>query len=478
MDASVDLIGPTKGFMDRIGLASSVEVTDEFYWNTGRDLPGDRRKAHRALQVLCLWVAALLATPESVRALQAPEAPSPLSTSGTPVMTGTTPSLTSSAAKSNTNFPSAATSRLPAGSDHLIFSSVAYCGSDTSPKSVCRFGDTLFVGFTNLREWMEVSTNQVSKVTLVLNGRVMSGLTSRGPDQSYRGLAFDLRRLEGNQVFDQENRDAWNVIVSELRVDPNLHIGVASGGNPPFWGSANVIFKVFPNYTWAVIIFLLALLLLFLTLARKSDILRDAPSEKDRPKKSYSLARCQMAWWFFLIAASYCYILLTLGSHESLTAGALILTGVSAGTGLASSLIDGSKREQRETLTKEQSLLTSHISTLQAAIFTGSDTTATSTLKAEQGQETTRLATVQNSLASLPSPTGPSEGLLSDILRDESGVSFHRFQMVAWTIILGFVFVTAVYRNLTMPDFSATLLGLMGISSGTYIGFKISDPLK
>jgi hypothetical protein len=29
-----------------------------------------------------------------------------------------------------------------------------------------------------------------------------------------------------------------------------------------------------------------------------------------------------------------------------------------------------------------------------------------------------------------------------------------------------------------MPDFSATLLGLMGISSGTYIGFKASDAPK
>ena len=65
-----------------------------------------------------------------------------------------------------------------------------------------------------------------------------------------------------------------------------------------------------------------------------------------------------------------------------------------------------------------------------------------------------------------------------DILRDETGISFHRFQMAGWTVVLGFVFVAAVYSQLAMPDFSATLLGLMGISSGTYIGFKIPDPPK
>jgi len=30
-----------------------------------------------------------------------------------------------------------------------------------------------------------------------------------------------------------------------------------------------------------------------------------------------------------------------------------------------------------------------------------------------------------------------------------------------------------VLWDLTMPEFSATMLALMGISSGTYIGFKL-----
>ena len=58
------------------------------------------------------------------------------------------------------------------------------------------------------------------------------------------------------------------------------------------------------------------------------------------------------------------------------------------------------------------------------------------------------------------------------------GVSFHRFQMAVWTVVLGFVFVVAVYNTLAMPDFSAMLLGLTGISAGTYVGFKIPNPPK
>ena len=44
--------------------------------------------------------------------------------------------------------------------------------------------------------------------------------------------------------------------------------------------------------------------------------------------------------------------------------------------------------------------------------------------------------------------------------------------MLAWTAILGLVFVYSVWERLAMPEFSATLLSLMGISAGTYLGFK------
>ena len=99
-------------------------------------------------------------------------------------------------------------------------------------------------------------------------------------------------------------------------------------------------------------------------------------------------------------------------------------------------------------------------------------------LHAELQQKQQRLAEVDISLKNVSSLPRASENFLLDILRDETGVSFHRFQMAAWTVVLGFVFVISVYRNLAMPDFSATLLGLMGISAGTYIGFKIPDGPK
>jgi hypothetical protein len=67
---------------------------------------------------------------------------------------------------------------------------------------------------------------------------------------------------------------------------------------------------------------------------------------------------------------------------------------------------------------------------------------------------------------------------MKDILNDGSGISFHCFQIAVWTIVLGIVFLWAVNRNISMLEFEASLLTLMGISSGTYVGFKFTEKPK
>ena len=68
-----------------------------------------------------------------------------------------------------------------------------------------------------------------------------------------------------------------------------------------------------------------------------------------------------------------------------------------------------------------------------------------------------------------------TNGFFFDIVSDENGVAIHRFQMAAWTLALGILFLFDLTRNLSMPEFSAALLGLMGISAGTYAGLKTAE---
>ena len=415
-----------------------------------------------ALRPLALLAFALGLLPVSAAAMQDPQAPAPQVTAGPPAL---------------------AVSATPVAA---LLPLDAYCGAkptagNRSWTSTCHLGDTLTVEFRDLAKWMSNDTNHLADMTLVLNGRVMRGMAPRGPNDDYTGLQFDLVRLEGDGEDAAANRAAWSLLMPQLRAKEPLQVAVASGGLPPFvllpQNSYKLKFEVYPSYTVFVVAFLGLLVLGFVLLARNSDILRDAPSTDPKNKASYSLARCQMAWWFFLVAASFSYIWLMLGNYDSLTAGVLILTGISASTGLASAVIDSNKQEQRKALEDEKVDVSSRIDALVAAIPSVPAAAATA-LVADQFHRRARLDQIASALGNLPRPAGQSNGFLNDILRDETGISFHRFQMAAWTIILGIVFIASVYSHLTMPDFSATLLGLMGISSGTYIGFKIPDPAK
>ena len=70
--------------------------------------------------------------------------------------------------------------------------------------------------------------------------------------------------------------------------------------------------------------------------------------------------------------------------------------------------------------------------------------------------------------------TSVSQGFWKDIVSDKTGrVALDRLQMVVWSVLLGGLYLHSVLVYVTMPDFSATLLGLMGLSSGTYVGFKM-----
>jgi hypothetical protein len=165
-------------------------------------------------------------------------------------------------------------------------------------------------------------------------------------------------------------------------------------------------------------------IVLYFMLARRSELLR-SPAGLPGPdgRRPYSLSRFQLGFWFFVVVAAYLFLWLVTGELNTITESILALIGIGSGTALGASLID-------------------------------------------TGQPPRPAGTVQRR---------GSGGFLHDVLSDGAGVSLHRLQMFVWTIVLGIIFCSSVYRRLAMPEFSATLLGLMGISSGTYLGFKFPE---
>ena len=177
--------------------------------------------------------------------------------------------------------------------------------------------------------------------------------------------------------------------------------------------------------TWQFWIFFLSLLIFLFViflLYRKTDLLRGLP-EQTPPvgKKVFSLALSQMLFWTVLVMGAYVFIWATTGDIDTVTDSILILMGISSVTALGARVID---------------------------------TTST-------GKPIT--------------PELSSGSYWKDILKGTTDYEPHRLQIVAWTIVLVIVFLCTVWSDLTMPSFNGTLLTLMGISSGTYLGFKMKE---
>ncbi len=246
----------------------------------------------------------------------------------------------------------------------------------------------------------------------------------------------------------------------------------------PLDGVSGVIgFDALPSWWPWIALMMGTIAVLFIVLALKTDILRDGPHTSTGKRLSFSLGRTQMAWWTFIIACSFMYVwLVTQDWTFPIPSSALVLMGVSAATAIGAQLVDVNRKQRRQALLDQQRTLSNRVGLINAAL--GAAPPNATDLQAEKTQKQSELDDVNSALAKIPPDFAPSEDFLTDILSEDDGVSLHRFQFALWTLILGIVFIFAVLRSLSLPDFDGTLQTLMGISAGTYVGFKIPDPPK
>lgn len=154
-----------------------------------------------------------------------------------------------------------------------------------------------------------------------------------------------------------------------------------------------------------------------LVLGARSNLVRDLGAEPLDGRKSFSLARCQMGWWFLISVGLVIVFSVSQGTIAPLSETLLILIGIGTGTTAASALVDaGANVSARET-----------------------------------------------------------QGFFRDILSDSTGVALYRFQNAVWTIILGILFVARAYADTSIPDLDTSHLTLMGISAGGYVFLKVGS---
>jgi hypothetical protein len=347
--------------------------------------------------------------------------------------------------------------------------------------------DVIRVKVDNLAEWAE--KNGPSKLIPYLNGRGIHGNYPEEINASDNELYFHLEILP-------ENKKAW---VDLLGAPDGRRKPVAFSVGPEVGSPFDSVFDkgnpvtltvISPLYGLLAAAIVLVTLIFLVWLARTTSLIRERGDSPVPGKlRPYNLGRTQMAFWFFLVYASYLTIWLITDALDTITPSLLGLMGISAGTALSEALIDSGKDttrgEQLRSLSSEKQSLEQGLPELQSQMVsvtaqptqTADDSASRDSLNRQLQSSRARMAEIDQQVKTLaPSVSeGVSKGFLRDVLSDNSGYSFHRFQIFAWTIVLGIMFVSSVYNNLTMPEFSATLLGLMGISSGTYIGFKFPE---
>ncbi|CAE6688201.1 hypothetical protein [Candidatus Nitrotoga fabula] len=362
-------------------------------------------------------------------------------------------------------------------------------------------GEKIIVELQGLTEAMRSPCFDPKQLVLYFDGYPLDGVFPDTIDPTRNELTFTPRRNE-------KNNGKWSSLIGSpgqflrpVKVSVGLPDQFAFPVDPSSRIDAN-----FNNFEFIVlrkdwftglVITFIVLISLFIWLAKNSNIIRDSKPPYPDPgrEKPYSLAKFQASFWFILVVASFLFIWAVTGDHTSiLTEQTLILIGIGIGTSLGSAMIDSSKQEgtdnelvgllpQESKIAAELDINRSEIAKLEASTHAPAATGSVESmdllrkLKIDTAQKAAELEEIRKKIANvrleLSNPI--SRGFIKDLLSDASGVNFHRFQMLVWTLVMGFIFCVEVYKTLRMPEFSTTLLALMGISAGTYLGFKIPE---
>jgi hypothetical protein len=318
-------------------------------------------------------------------------------------------------------------------------------------------------------EWKKTS----QKLSLYFDGVRIAELKS--PPQQVADKELRLIFRLDRDANDDASRKAWDTLFKnkneyEMTIEQPA---LAIGGDLPLAVHSDHPLKFYVATEYEILVTFVACLailgIVYWILVNKTDMLRD------RGTGYYSLGKSQMAFWGLVVVLSFAGVWYLTRTMERIPPQVLILIGISAATGLGAIVIGNSKKTASQTkLAKKQVDLAKLQEEEQQLQQQPANAPAAQIRLAAIQPEMNALAQEINDLSQEIAP-GQSRGFWRDICDDGNGASFHRLQVVIWTVVLGAVFIQSVAQVMSMPEFPDTLLYLMGISNGTYIGFKFPE---
>ncbi|HKP83907.1 MAG TPA: hypothetical protein VJT69_17965 [Pyrinomonadaceae bacterium] len=285
-----------------------------------------------------------------------------------------------------------------------------------------RIGRTIVVEVQNLSTW--ATKHETQNLVPYLNGQPLRGVYPEITDLTKNNLQFNLAHT-------QADLPVWSALFHHPGLRRPVEFSVGVEDQEPFQTVYNydhpLSLTVVPRRLGIIALSaMLAVFIIVIGLMITTNIIRAPGAKLPQGKRPYELGRFLTLFWTAIIATCYFAVWLITGD-SNLPATALALTGFSSIVALTGYLTR-----------------------------TGPDETS------------------DDSTAIVPGAAA-SANFLTDVLSDTNGYSFHRFQLLMWNILLGVMFVSLVWENLTLPAFSQSLIALMGISASVHLSFEFLD---
>jgi len=292
---------------------------------------------------------------------------------------------------------------------------IAAASDNSNGPDMVALRDRLTLTVTNLSTLLAQAKSPKKAVVLYINGVALKGIEPEAADTNKNQLRFHLVRTE-------EARKAWAALLGNPWLKKNVSVSVGLEGEVPIETDVEKFPLVVIRLVgfWFFVAAVGGLTIWLWKKQTRTEMLRDpGPKPPDGQHRPYSLAKVQMAIWFWLTVTSFLFIYVITYTFDTIPTSVFVLMGISAATGLGAMVQDSGKDpdEGLDKLEKERREL--------AAI-------ATATRTPEQDK---RLKDVQSLIDWHHQPPA-SEGFLKDILTDAQGTSFHRLQMFIWTLVL------------------------------------------
>jgi hypothetical protein len=189
----------------------------------------------------------------------------------------------------------------------------------------------------------------------------------------------------------------------------------------------------------------------FAAICLGSSTVAKANDPLERISPPLSLSRTVTLWWFSIVTGSLIYALCLTRTIEVLNDTLIALLGIPVFVAVGATLVDRS---------------TPNDSTLDTSL-------ANAIVNAGPGND----ASVQQSYRAAVAAGLISKDIRSDLLAEQPDGTYdpHRIQLLLFSLLFGFIYVSKLNPLVALPYFPAPVLTLLGISSGTYLGFKVAS---